>query len=368
MRTNRGVGAPRLSGLVLAALLVAPPALAQSKPCDAGAGTLGIVGMSCEGCSFQMDRSGITSARFRTEPEVIAVAPGAARGARLRSGDVIVALDGELVTTRSGGNRLADLRAGQEVTLRVRRDGRVLDLEMVAGGACELRRRMDAGEVALDRASGIAAPRVAPAPLPPMPAPPSGALPPSGRSPGAPPPPAPAPAPAPPAMAPPGYLGFGFRCSDCGIRSDVTVTARGDSARELTMEFSEPPVIRRVVENGPAHAAGLRSGDTLLRIDGLDITAPEGGAAFASIAPGDTVRLTVRREDGSRTATLVAGDRLSAPVPMPAIAADRVQYRGELGDVRIEVRGAPVQVTRNPATGEVVIRTSDTVIRLGPGG
>ena len=350
-RPRAGAGRAR-GGLaaVAAALLVAAPLFAQ-KPCDEGAGTLGIQGLRCEGCTYSMSESGIDEARFRTEPQVLAVARGFTRGDRLRAGDRIVAIDGSLITTQAGSRRLVDLRSGQEIALRVRREGEVVDLRITAGSACALRRAVGGGEVEVERVPDLPAghptglPPAPPAAAPPMPMPATPSL------------------PAPPRLPPSGYLGFGIRCTDCGIRNDA-------------FSFSAPPEITDVAETGPAAEAGLRAGDVILRVDGLDIEGA-GAARFSAIEPGQAVELTVRRDGGRRTVTVEATERDSGPVvmervrppaPAPAPFDDRVRFEGRIGDIRVEVRGGPATVTRDEETGELVIRTGLSVIRLTAGG
>ena len=43
---------------------------------------------------------------------------------KLHTGDILIAIDGVLITTRDGGRRLANLRPGVPITLRIRRDGK----------------------------------------------------------------------------------------------------------------------------------------------------------------------------------------------------------------------------------------------------
>jgi hypothetical protein len=358
--------------------VLAPAGVAAQERCDEAAGTLGIQGMRCEGCTFRMSRSGIEDARFRTEPEVLAVARGFTTGDELRPGDRIVALDGRLITTREGGNALARIRAGQRIELRVRRDGRLEDLELVAGSACALRRAVDEREIEVDR--------VAPLPpgfdmveLPPLPDAPGAADAPTARTPRAtdapPSPGAPRPSrspwrvlPSPPSaprtltgenlrVTPPGYLGFGFSCARCGIRDGEFF-------------FSGPIVVEGLAAAGPAARAGLESGDSIVALDGTPMAEEAAGDRFGDVQPGDTVRLTVRRGGQDRGVTLVAGERLATTAPPPPTlrVEDRVRFDGKLGDVEIEVRGAPVRVTRDEGTGELVIRTRDTVVRLRKGG
>lgn len=345
------------NGAVIAGVLALAwaGAAAAQQPCDESAGTLGIQGLRCEGCTYSMSQSGIEKARFRTEPQVLAVARGFTRGDGLRAGDRIVAIDGALVTTREGSRRLVDLQAGQRITLRVRRDGDVVDLRLTAGSACELRRAVREREVEVDRIDDLppgylTLPPKPPAgtPLPPMP--------PETNAPDAPRPPRP------PAVPPTGYLGFGIQCGECGIRDG-------------TFFFSSPPTLRGVDDDGPAAAAGLRSGDVILAVDGQDITGP-GAERFGEIEPGEAVRFTVGRDGEEHTFTVEAAERPDRTGPVlerpasgpPAPLSDRLRFEGRLGEIHIEVRGGPVTVTRNEETGELVIRTGLSVVRLTAGG
>ena len=96
-----------------------------------------------------------------------------------------------------------------------------------------------------------------------------------------------------------GWLGIGISCSRC------TLSASDDGeARQWT--FSEPPLVFSVDRDGPADKAALRTGDTLVAIDGVPLTTTRGGTAFATIRPRQTVRLTYRRRGQERTVGLVA--------------------------------------------------------------
>lgn len=340
---GRGPGGRHLLGAALAVMLVPAAAQAQQQPCDETAGTLGIQGMRCEGCSFRMSESGLEEARFRTEPEVVAVARGFTTGDRLRPGDRIVAIDGSLITTREGSGKLVALRASRPVRIRVRRDGEVVDLRIVPGSACELHRR-SRDEIEIERLKELEVEAPGMPAAPPSPgAPAMAALPSLPEAPSAP-------------LVPSGYLGFGLECSECGMRDSLFF-------------FTAPPFVQGVTDPGPAQRAGLTAGDAILRVDGVDITTPAGGRRFSGIAPGDTVRLTIRRGLGTRDVVLVAAERPTPPsAAAPGAADGRLRYQGRVGDATIEVRGAPVRVTRDEQAGEVVIRTSDTVIVIRRGG
>ncbi len=99
-----------------------------------------------------------------------------------------------------------------------------------------------------------------------------------------------------------GWLGIGVSCSQCTL----TTSDSGGARRWM---FSEPPRLFSVDRNGPADRAGLRTGDTLVAIDRKPFTSQEGGAAFANIRPGQSVRLTYRRDGAEHVVRLVAEAR-----------------------------------------------------------
>jgi len=112
--------------------------------------------------------------------------------------------------------------------------------------------------------------------------------------------------------APMGWLGMGIECEECAISYGFRPMAR----------FSSPPAVLTVDVDGPAHRAGLRRGDSLLAINGTDLTSTEGGRAFAAIEPGQRVTLTVRRDGRERQVRLVAAARPDAG-PEEMAAYDR---------------------------------------------
>jgi S1-C subfamily serine protease len=72
--------------------------------------------------------------------------------------------------------------------------------------------------------------------------------------------------------------------------------------------FSRAPRVLQVADGSSAFGK-LREGDLLVSIDGHAITSPDAARHYAGIRPGDEVRLTVKRRDTLRGATVVAGQR-----------------------------------------------------------
>jgi len=141
--------APRLLAVALlwAALtpLAAGAAQPAAAPCPGGraqGGDLGLRGVACTGpaaaCAIHVDDDGDRRHEFSVEPVVTEVAEGSAAAGRIVTGDVLVAVDGLLITTAEGGRRLANLSTGQPVAVRLRRQGRTVEVVLTPRPGCGL--------------------------------------------------------------------------------------------------------------------------------------------------------------------------------------------------------------------------------------
>jgi len=327
---------------------------------------LGYEAIWCSHCKMAYDDNGPKEYDFTSEPtigRITSVGEG-----KLRDRDVLVAVDGNLITTGQGATRLVRVRRGDNVRLTVRRDGRTRDVEIRAGERCMERPRAPRPPQPPTPPRPHAAPRP---PTPPRPhAAPRPSHPPTPPRPGAPPrppeparaptPPTPPTPPAPPVFLPAGWFGFGITCDDCGWRG-------GNG--EGHFYFGESPEIESVEPGSPADRAGLRRGDRLTHVDGMALSSAQGARRFRSIRPGEAV--TWRYQRGSRTADarITAARRPDArtgTAPRAPGAAQRLRFSGAVGDTEVEVRGAPVTVSRDERTGELVIRSSDLTVRVRP--
>lgn len=105
------------------------------------------------------------------------------------------------------------------------------------------------------------------------------------------------------------WIGIGLSCSSCSLDTEGKHITR--------WTFTAPPVVYSVDRGGPADAAGLRTGDSLVEIDGQAFVSREGGEAFANMRSGVRVRLTYVRDGYRRTVAVVPVDR-----PTPAAQAE----------------------------------------------
>lgn len=348
-----------VSGLTLVGVTAAAAQVTDACPVgQVEMGTVGIGELRCENCSVGVDivaDSGRGFGRrlwdFRSEPTIGRIVAGSPASGRLRAGDVVTAIDGQLITTRAGGIRYGAIVPGTPVTFRVRRGDRELEVTLTPVGEC--------ARVSVLR-SELPAPAKAPRPA----APPRADVRPPREAPAA----VPAPRPAPPPRPWPSTsaLGFSIQCSDCSLQ-------RLSDPERWVWSFSASPVIERVEPGSPAAQAGLSAGDVLTRIDGDRLVTAEGGQRFGAVQEGDIITLTYRRGSGEQTVTLVARGGLRwtverAPAPDRIDPADYsgsaeiTRFSGSLGDAVIQVTGGRVTVTRTD--DEIIIRSSDITVRI----
>ena len=323
--------------------------------CAADEVLVGVVytSLQCNNCSLEIVRA--TRERswsFGAEPTITGVRDEGAAAAKLRAGDVVVAIDGYLITTREGGKRFAEVRPNEPITLRVRRDGREREVRVVPDARCESLGApvAPAAPAAPAAVAGTPAP-AAPAAQPAMIARPRPAA-------------AAVPTPPEPTLAlPRGSLGFSIRCYDCSVQILKTQA-------EPIWSFSSDPIVERVERGSQAAQAGLRAGDVLTHIDGAALTSAEGGRAFGAVQPGDTVALGFVRNSRPQRAVMVAEARqwtraapASAPAAAPMVAgAETTRFSGTVGDAHVVVTGGPITVTRTD--DEVVIQSRDITVRI----
>ncbi len=273
----------------LLALTLAPgPTRAQEAPRPASTagerrGWFGI-SLSCDDCVIL--RAGRIA--YTRAPHIVTVESGSpAHLAGLRNGDTIVAVEGLALTTPEGFERFATARIGVPIRLTVRSYGQERDVTVnpIERSSASTIAEYYNSRLRTAQRAGITALR-------------------SGF------------------RTPLGWLGFQAEFIEAG-------------GVRRTPRFREPPVVLMVDVDGPAHRAGLRRGDTLTAMDGLDLTTTEGQRAFGRVEPGQRVTLTVRRGGPERRVPLVAVPR---PDATRAELAAFEEYRTARDSVESEYR------------------------------
>lgn len=225
-------------------------------------GDLGIRHLVCPGGSCVVNQKapgGGYTHRFSTEPILSEIAEDGPAAGRLEEGDVLTAVDGHLITTPEGGRRLANLRPGEPVTLRVRHNGAERDVEVVPVTGCNM-----PGLTVGSRGNPLAWP---------------------GQT--------------------PPHIDFGMKleCGNCGWF---------DLAGKRVWRSSSFPKVVAVESGGPAAQAGIRPGDVLLRIETYDFTEKAAGELLGRLRPGQAVRLEIGRTGAMRSVIITprAADRV----------------------------------------------------------
>jgi len=128
--------------LVVSAFIATVSAVpGASHECREGTGDLGIGRYVCDGGSCTVSerlQDGRVIHRFSVEPRISTIDPKGPSANKLRQNDVLVAVDGVLITTLEGGYRLANANIGKAVRLRVRRGREELEIQIVPGKGCNL--------------------------------------------------------------------------------------------------------------------------------------------------------------------------------------------------------------------------------------
>lgn len=393
---------PAAIAVALAALASTAATQPRASSCgrDRAVADLGYDGIDCTNCVISRDYM-----EFLAEPTIGQIRRGGPADGRLRDGDVLVAVNGRLITTRSAWRYLATLSPDDAVRLTIRRNGMEREVTIVPEARCrdaggrsahdDATFTVQGGQIVLsdppraragaigggrgfgrggasaggdrDTMETVFSRRGSYGPFRIASPPRAGTVP--GLNVRRP-------------TWPTGWIGVGLECDAC--HSSAAAARNGD----VRWTFDEEPVLAEVVRGGPAWRAGLRPGDRLLSIDGHSITTPEGGRRWGNFRSGQEISLTVRRSRSMRTFSFEAEDRpmeyaatqsalppdTEAPVRLDlpdnratepdGYPALRMSY--DVGGSLVSINGRRAETYFDRRTGELVIVGPDFTVRVKP--
>jgi C-terminal processing protease CtpA/Prc len=209
-------------------------------------GDIGIGYLICFGgaCMVNERDGGGYRHSFSSEPTIASIGSGSPAAGILRESDVIVSVDGALITTREGGRRLASLTPDVPVRLRVRRGSIEREEVLVPIRGCNM------PSLTVTSRAKVSSEMVEQ-----------------------------------PAQAP---IDFGMQldCNECGWRRE---------GGRLVWRADDFPRVVSVLRGGPAERAGIQPGDVLLRIGEHSIVDARAGETLASLPPGRGIPIQIVR-------------------------------------------------------------------------
>ncbi len=143
-----------------------------------------------------------------------------------------------------------------------------------------------------------------------------------------------------------------------------------DIAESLGLENAKGALISDLTAGSPALKAGLKSGDTILKVEGKDISdARDLAKVIAQIAPGKKISLAIIRDGKPQTISVI----LDAMPTDPKMASATVgePAKNDLADYGLEVApaddGAGVKVTKvdpNSSAAEKGVKEGDVILEV----
>jgi len=137
-------------------------------------------------------------------------------------------------------------------------------------------------------------------------------------------------------------------------RIGVLLEERCEGPPTAEVVCDQPPVVTSVMVDGPADVAGVQARDTLLSVNGLDVTRVDGRALLLDLEAGVPVQLELGRDSGRQVIEVTPELRAAEP-----FVDVRTMFFGPPGEF---VEGPPheVRVVRIPSVrgrlGEVEVR------------
>ncbi len=140
------------------------------------------------------------------------------------------------------------------------------------------------------------------------------------------------------------------------------------SNARIAAESGERIRVEEVHDGSPADRAGLREGDLIRRVNGLNATPALVASLASSLQPGDTVRLQIRRGSNTQEVRVIAArppDNFGAGHGNPWIIVDGDSMRSQ---IRVLLDSARMALDSVHLPRLEVLSDSAMVFRVFPGG
>jgi serine protease Do len=143
-----------------------------------------------------------------------------------------------------------------------------------------------------------------------------------------------------------------------------------DIAESLGLENAKGAIISELTDGSPALKAGLKSGDTILKVDGIDIAdARDLAKVISHVAPGKVVQLAIIRGGKAQTVPVTL-DAMPTDMKMASAKVEEPKT-GSLSSLGLEVTtaddGAGVKITKvdpNSAAAERGLKEGDIILEV----
>lgn len=142
----------------------------------------------------------------------------------------------------------------------------------------------------------------------------------------------------------------------------VRIEQRYDCSWDTAEDWTNCELVARVTgleEGGPASRGGLRVGDRVVALDGLELTLESMAGALADIRPGALVRVEVTRDGERHGFGVIPGARPSDPVGVPMSGRPSGVAPAGAGEARVFVLKRPDPVGNDAAGYALTVRATE---------
>ncbi|MFL5260674.1 MAG: Do family serine endopeptidase [Hyphomicrobiales bacterium] len=141
-------------------------------------------------------------------------------------------------------------------------------------------------------------------------------------------------------------------------------------AEGMNLTAKKGALVADVTEGSPALAAGIKTGDTILKVDGQDVSDPRDLAKkVARIAPGKSVPMTIVRDGKTMDVSVEIGkmpnDQMASAKPAEAAPTSMGQLGLKLAPAQDGAGVTVVDVAPDSPAAEKGIKSGDVILEIG---